>query len=253
MKQPKDAKLDFYLSRAQGLSKTSADRIAQLLKIAGGLETERFLDVGCGDGSLSLLVKQVSGAKEIFGVEVSVKAARQARSKGISVSRLDIEKAALPYEDCSFDLVLCGDLLEHVFDPSDVLDEISRVLEPNGVLLLTAPNLASWYNRLLFPFGFQPMSTAASLSYPQAGKLRIFDYSDTWRVSGWGGEHLRVLTLRAIKDLLKAHGFKVSEVKGAYGVFAHNRPHYKIAQFFDKLMARWSSMATWLVVKAVKQ
>lgn len=252
MPRPKDSKLDFYLSRAQGMSKHSSDRIAKLLEVVSTLSAKKLLDIGCGDGSLSLLVQQVSGAKEVFGVEMSALAARQAKSRGIAASRMDIEKSPLPYKDRSFDLVLCGDLLEHIFNPSDVINEIRRVLKPKGYLVLTAPNLASWYNRLIFPLGFQPFSTAVSLEYPQAGKVKLFDYSETWRVSGWGGEHLRVMTLKAVKDLLRMHGFRVTKVKGAHGVFAHNRFYYRLIQFADQMVCKIPSMATWFVVKAVK-
>lgn len=50
---------------------------------------------------------------------------------------------SIPRPDCSYDAVLCSEVLEHVYDPLKVLDELARLTKPGGVLILTAP-FASW-------------------------------------------------------------------------------------------------------------
>lgn len=49
---------------------------------------------------------------------------------------------ALPFPYSSFDVVICAELLEHVPDPRDVLQEAHRVLKPGGMLFITVPFLA---------------------------------------------------------------------------------------------------------------
>jgi SAM-dependent methyltransferase len=44
-----------------------------------------------------------------------------------------------PLDSSSFDVVLCNQVLEHVFNPEEFLDEVNRVLKPNGKLILTVP------------------------------------------------------------------------------------------------------------------
>jgi glycosyltransferase involved in cell wall biosynthesis len=60
------------------------------------------------------------------------------------VDLFDAEKDPFPYPDEAFDTVLCCELLEHLTaDPMHMMSEIHRILKPNGVLLLTTPNVAS--------------------------------------------------------------------------------------------------------------
>jgi glycosyltransferase involved in cell wall biosynthesis/SAM-dependent methyltransferase len=60
------------------------------------------------------------------------------------VDLFDAEKDAFPYEDASFDTVLCCELLEHLTaDPMHMMSEIHRVLKPGGALVLSTPNVAS--------------------------------------------------------------------------------------------------------------
>lgn len=51
------------------------------------------------------------------------------------------DAAAQPFADDCFDLVVCGEVLEHIADPRPVLSEIRRVLKPGGMVLMTVPFL----------------------------------------------------------------------------------------------------------------
>lgn len=60
------------------------------------------------------------------------------------IDHFDAERDTFPYEDASFDTVLCCELIEHLFaDPMHMMSEINRILKPGGHLLLTTPNLGS--------------------------------------------------------------------------------------------------------------
>lgn len=61
------------------------------------------------------------------------------------VDLFDAEKDVFPYDDASFDTVLCCELLEHLTgDPMHMMSEIHRILKPGGTLVLTTPNAASF-------------------------------------------------------------------------------------------------------------
>ncbi len=66
-------------------------------------------------------------------------------AKGLDVRG---DALALPFRDHAFEVVLCTEVLEHVLEPQRAIDEIFRVLEPGGQLLLTT--------RFLFPIHDAP-------------------------------------------------------------------------------------------------
>ena len=70
-------------------------RVRTIVKVSQGFKGERLLDVGCGDGSLSVLIAQAIGAKEVFGIDISPRAVSEARKKGVNALELDIE---LPHQ-----------------------------------------------------------------------------------------------------------------------------------------------------------
>ena len=95
----------------------------------------RVLDAGCGSGRM---LEELVAYGEVSGVELDPDAAAAAAQRGIcevEVGRLE----ELPFEDDSFDLVTCLDVLEHVPDDRQALAEMRRVTKPGGWLLLTVP------------------------------------------------------------------------------------------------------------------
>lgn len=91
----------------------------------------RMLDVGCGTKPYCPLFTLASGYD---GLEIDTPENRVAK-------RADFfyDGNTFPFEDASYDGVICNQVLEHVFNPDQFLHEILRVLKPGGNLLLTIP------------------------------------------------------------------------------------------------------------------
>ncbi len=94
-----------------------------------------ILDVGCGTGGNLAFLERYG---EVSGCDCAQEAIRYCRIRGYGDVRL-ADICDLPYDDCSFDLVTCLDVLEHI--PLDTLafEEMARVIKPQGFLLLTVP------------------------------------------------------------------------------------------------------------------
>jgi SAM-dependent methyltransferase len=95
----------------------------------------RVLDAGCGSGR-TLQDLRVYG--EVSGIELSPLAAELARERELGEVRVG-RVEDLPWEDGSFDLVTCLDVLEHTPDDRVALQELRRVTARGGWLLLTVP------------------------------------------------------------------------------------------------------------------
>jgi SAM-dependent methyltransferase len=103
-------------------------------RLLNGQQFMKALDVGCGVGSNIEIIQKY--ARTVIGVDNAQKAVDYCVQRGFNVIRGDIY--SLSFDDNSFDLVVCSDVLEHV-DDVNALSEISRVLQPGGTFLFSVP------------------------------------------------------------------------------------------------------------------
>jgi SAM-dependent methyltransferase len=108
-------------------------------------KTNRFLDIGCGAGTL-LRAARVNGW-QTQGVEVSVTAATRLREMGFEVFHGEIQQAR--YAEGSFDVITAAELLEHLAEPIIVVKEVARILRKGGLFWTTTPHGRGISARLL--------------------------------------------------------------------------------------------------------
>lgn len=116
----------------------------------------RCLDIG-GGGDIGGLADAVRGrhAETISAVDRPDDAA-VARERGVDAHACDIDHEALPFEDAAFGLVIFASVIEHLYHPRFVLDEIARVTAPGGLLILEAPNAVALGRRIDALLGRNP-------------------------------------------------------------------------------------------------
>jgi 2-polyprenyl-6-hydroxyphenyl methylase/3-demethylubiquinone-9 3-methyltransferase len=102
-----------------------------------------LLDVACGGG---LLAPHLPAGYRHVGVDLSATALRVARDQGVDVVRGDVTR--LPLHDGAADVVVAGEVLEHVARPDVVIAECARVLRPGGLLVIDTI-ADTWLARLL--------------------------------------------------------------------------------------------------------
>ena len=98
-----------------------------------------MLDFGCGDG---MYTKAIFGKQDrIFGNDIAAPEMPAARNSGVYFSGVQFADGhALPYATGTFGSVYSNSVVEHIPDPQNVLPELSRVLHPGGLLILTVPS-----------------------------------------------------------------------------------------------------------------
>ena len=101
--------------------------------------TDSILDLGCGPGSITVdFAALVPEGKVVGGdavAEVLNQASELARSRNLkNITFETIDANFLKYEDDTFDIVFCHQLLQHVKDPIGILREMRRVTKPGGII-----------------------------------------------------------------------------------------------------------------------
>jgi 2-polyprenyl-6-hydroxyphenyl methylase / 3-demethylubiquinone-9 3-methyltransferase len=108
----------------------------------------RLLDLGCGGG---VLAPHVPPGYEHHGVDLNASALAQAAGRGIHVLQADV--TAVPLPDGFADVVVAGELIEHVPDPEALIDEVVRLLRPGGTAVFDTIAPTRWARLSLVTIG----------------------------------------------------------------------------------------------------
>lgn len=170
----------FYISR-KGLS----DAIERHSKSLQG----KLLDVGCGTKPY----KSFFHVEAYIGLELE---SEKARSKSSADIYYDGNK--FPFQSECFDSVLCNQVLEHVFNPTEFLAEVNRVLHKKGILLLTVPFLWDEHEQ---PNDYARYSSFGLRSLLEASGFKIL-------------KHEKITTdIRSLFQLINAYIYKIISSK----------------------------------------
>jgi glycosyltransferase involved in cell wall biosynthesis/SAM-dependent methyltransferase len=117
------------------------------------------------------------------------------------IEHFDAEKDCFPYADEYFSTVICGELIEHLFqDPMHLMGEVNRILKPGGHLVLTTPNVAALRGISAILLGYHPGFFHAYIK-PADGSGEV------------DARHNREYTAREIHKLLENSGFAVTRLE----------------------------------------
>lgn len=156
-----------------------------------GAPVERVLEVGCGNGATLRLLLELELAREAVGVEGFEAAAAEARKHLSTIHCFDLEDFSKYPNLGRFDVIMCLDVLEHLVQPSTVLEHLKCFLKPGGRLIISLPNVR--FAGVLVPLVF-----AGDWKYREAGVL--------------DKTHLRFFTSRSASRLLREAGYSIDAV-----------------------------------------
>ena len=189
---------DYYERSSIFIRCIEASRLRTIARMVRARATDRILEVGCGGGHVLRLFPQ----SDLTGIDVSGRMLDKAREnlRGYRVELLKGELIHLHLRGRGFDKIICSEVLEHVADPEAILQEIRRLLAPDGRVVITFPN-----DHLIHRI--KAMLHRSRLDrLPFLGKL------------AWGGDdyHLHVWRIPEMRALLGRY-FTIQKVRFAPG------------------------------------
>ncbi|MBQ6621282.1 MAG: class I SAM-dependent methyltransferase [Mogibacterium sp.] len=114
-----------------------------------GMNGGALADIGCGTGNrLAFIHDQFGDRYSLYGIDLSPESLKRAEALCGSFAQLSVgDVEALPYEDGTFDLLLCMHSFHHYPRPLLSLQEMRRVLKPGGTLLLVENDYPPMFRR----------------------------------------------------------------------------------------------------------
>jgi len=136
----------YFSSQHSFLKRIHGSRLSSIKLLMGDTSQKKVLDAGSGEGYFLSTIN----AKQKVGIELSEKRIKKAKKlfPNLEIKMGDVNN--LPFDDDSFDIIVCSEVLEHVDGYEKAIKEFKRCIKPTGELILSFPNeLAVCFGRLL--------------------------------------------------------------------------------------------------------
>lgn len=163
---------------------------------------KKILDAGCGRGFYVHAVSLFPFPQEIHGIDLNKTYIAKAKSfstdKRIQLKQASIYTTGFP--SGYFDCIIFSEVLEHLEDEKKALKELKRILNKNGIIILTVPE----YD---FPFLWDP------LNWILMKLLNTHINKDIWWLAGIWADHIRLYKQKELKNLLEQEDFTIEKSK----------------------------------------
>ena len=135
---------DLYLSKSKAYyTSVRTDLVSMVI----GNPLQKILEIGAGGGETLCYIKENKIAQEVVGVDLFAIEGTSQKNVLIDCFLIkDIEKEDIDYPEGYFDVILCGDVVEHLSDPWTVIKKLSFYLKNDGRLIISTPNFRNWRN-----------------------------------------------------------------------------------------------------------
>lgn len=101
-------------------------------------KSKNVLEVGCGEGDTLLELKKLGKADYVVGIDII----GLGQEKYLDLFyKMDVEEESLPFSEGFFDVIICGDVLEHLLDPWSTVKKLRKYLKDGGYLIASIPNI----------------------------------------------------------------------------------------------------------------
>ncbi len=156
------------------------------------LNIRSVLDVSCGNGAFGYTLKSQRSCK-VWGIEADKDAAQEAAKKLDKVINGSFVKGMPELEGQKFDAIFFNDVLEHLADPEEVLNNCRELLNKNGFIITSIPNVR-WYPVVLSLLRYK------DFKYENSG---VMDKT-----------HMRFFTLKSMRRMFENNGYRIIRAEG---------------------------------------
>jgi 2-polyprenyl-3-methyl-5-hydroxy-6-metoxy-1,4-benzoquinol methylase len=182
-------------------------------------QCKRYNLLDIGFANLEFLEHMTTEHRQIdgFGCDISstrVNAAIERGLERVQLKVVDFNECRSAYPSSFFDFILAGEIIEHLENTDNLVVECSRCLKSGGYLIITTPNLAAWYERILLLCGMEPFMAEVAYSSRIFGKRFLYRLARKKESAPIG--HLRLFTPAALRELCQYHGLVLIEHSGYY-------------------------------------
>ncbi len=141
----------------------------------------KVLDLGCGDGSLLVMLQDKKKVKG-FGVEISEEGVSLCVEKGLYCYQADIDDGLSDYKDNSFDYVILNQTIQNTKRPDYVINEVLRI---GKKAIISFPNFAYISTRSYLMFkGTMPVNELLPYEWYESPNIHLLTVSDMKRMAG---------------------------------------------------------------------
>ncbi len=182
--------MQFHENRATFSGKSAYEKIRRFYDFKKG-EKLRILDVGCGNGKLAEYL--VGLRHEVVGIDAQIASEKKDSYTHIQQDLSLVWKVAPDY----FDMVICTDVAEHLYNPTHILKQSELVLKSGGLLIFGVPNHFDLRQRLRMFFG-KGIVHWDNVQYGQ----KSWDYS-----------HVRFFSLKDLGEMFQSFNWQVEQLQ----------------------------------------
>ena len=217
-------------------------RLQMVLRTAGERLQRRVLENGCGVG---MYVRHlVPHCGMLIGLEYDFERATQAHQHSANITNAAGEY--LPFQNESFTAILSHEVLEHVQDDRLAVEEMVRVLQPSGRLILFVPNRG-------YPFETHGFFWRGKYHF---GNIPLVNYLPR-RLRDRLAAHVRIYTAGDLKRLFAGLPVQIVEhtiIFGAYDNIIYRWPRLgrllrRVLQFLERTPLRWFGLSHFWVIE----
>lgn len=141
---PADHMNDLYGSKNPLIRFVHLSRLKAIIRQVPHQERRTLLDAGCGEGHLLSELFKTNPKACLFGIDITDVALEKAINRCPQAQLIKGSLLKTPFESGFFDVIVCTEVIEHVYEYQALFTELIRILKPQGSLIITFPNELLW-------------------------------------------------------------------------------------------------------------